>query len=314
MTMAEDLHRTVLALMGGLFISLGTASAQVEPTPERPHGDTLVYEELLREINGLSNELARTKAGVQDLSLQLRTHIARFEAETLRGDSALSALQAEASGIKGAVGSLGDKLEQKEQALDGRINTLDQRTGKHWSIMLLLVALVAAALVIAYWGLRKLLGTRVEKVGAELERINTDVQAKLVKVDTDFLSSLQKLIEAKPMMTNPKTTEADHSLALKVADEITRIEQNLAQMDAAVRGHKQLTAAVKRMHENLQAAGYQLPALLDKPYDEGMKVTAAFVTDEQYDKDQRIITRVFKPTVLHHGRMIQAGDVQVTQG
>ncbi|MBK8228911.1 MAG: hypothetical protein IPK70_17255 [Flavobacteriales bacterium] len=131
-----------------------------------------------------------------------------------------------------------------------------------------------------FFGLRRFFGKRVGAVGAELERIDADVQAKLVKVDAELMQ-LGKTATGQACVSQSKAvSEVDHSLALKVADEVTRIEQNLAQMDASVKGHKQLTAAVKRMHENLQASGYQLPELLGKAFDEGMKVTRGICSDE----------------------------------
>ncbi len=116
---------------------------------------------------------------------------------------------------------------------------------------------------------------------AELGRINEDMQAKMMKLDTDLLGSLEKLVQTRAApQTQAAAAEVDHSLALKVADEITRIEQNLTQMDSTVKGHKQLAAAVQRMKENLIANGYEIPDLLGKRYDQGMKLTAAFVPSE----------------------------------
>lgn len=229
-------------------------------------------------------------------------------------DALLSEVRTDADTLKGRTTTLKTTIDDQGSAFDGRLTTLDQRTGMHWAITLLLLGLLLGLLVLAYFGLKSLFSKRVGAVGAEVEKLSADVQAKLVKVDTDFVTALEKLVAAKPLAQSPAAAEEDHSLALKVADEITRIEQNLAQMDPAVKGHKQLSAAVKRMNENLVAAGYQVPELLGKPYDEGMKVTAAFVPDDNLEKDVRLITRVFKPTVLYRGKMIQAGDIQVSQG
>jgi len=268
-------------------------------------------------IQQLSKDLERTSTALRTLQGSViiqQSAQSNLAARVLYQDSLIQVILTDANALKGKASTLEADLGDQGHSLGGRISTLDQRTGLHWTLTLLLVGLLLGLLILAYLGLKGLLSKRVGAVGAKMDELNADVQAKLVKVDTDFITALEKLVEAKPLAPSPMAAEPDHSLALKVADEITRIEQNLAQMDPAVKGHKQLTAAVKRMNENLVAAGYQVPELLGKPYDEGMKVTAAFVPDENLEKDVRIITRVFKPTVLFSGKMIQAGDIQVSQG
>ena len=266
--------------------------------------------QLTIQLEATSKELQALQRSVTTYEVQQQKIRAKVEDQ----DSLIQLLRSEANALQGKTTLLETDLSAKDQALGGRISTLDQRTGQHWIITLLLVALLVGTLALAFWGLRQLLGKRVGAVGDELARINTDVQAKLLRVDSELLTSLEKLVHAKPVGLAALPAEVEHSLALKVADEVTRIEQNLAQMDVAVKGHKQLVAAVKRMHENLLAAGYQLPQLLGRPYDEGMKLTAAFVPDDSLKMDERVITRVFKPTVLFEGKMVQSGDVQVSQG
>lgn len=107
--------------------------------------------------------------------------------------------------------------------------------------------------------------------------------------------------------------DPDHTLTLKVADEITRIEMNLSRMDNSVKGHKQLTRAVERLKDNFAANGYEISSLLGKPYDEHMRLNADFVLDENLAPGTRTITAVSTPQVLYKGVMIQKATVTVTQ-
>lgn len=54
--------------------------------------------------------------------------------------------------------------------------------------------------------------------------------------------------------------------------------------------------------------------MLGLEYNEGMKVTANFILDESFEKDKRIITRIIKPQVNFNAYMIQAAQIEVTQG
>ena len=107
--------------------------------------------------------------------------------------------------------------------------------------------------------------------------------------------------------------EQDHSLALKVADEIIRIEINLAKMDPAVKGYKQLSKAVERIRTNFAANGYEIVDMLGQPYHEGMKVVANFVTDESLAEGAQIITGITKPQINYNGVMIQSAQITVSQ-
>lgn len=105
----------------------------------------------------------------------------------------------------------------------------------------------------------------------------------------------------------------DHSLATKIADEITRIEINLSRMDSSVRGYKQIAKSIERIRNNYRSNGYELVELLNKPYDEGMKMNADFVIDESLPPGMRIITSVSKPQINYNGVMIQKATVTVSQ-
>jgi hypothetical protein len=75
-----------------------------------------------------------------------------------------------------------------------------------------------------------------------LEEESIKLDSKLVEVLETQLKLKQ---EEKQIISTNASNEIDHSLALKVADEIIRIQKNLQQMDANTKGLKQLTASVK---------------------------------------------------------------------
>lgn len=110
-----------------------------------------------------------------------------------------------------------------------------------------------------------------------------------------------------------QANQQDHSLALKVADEIVRIETNLYRMDPATRGYKQLTRSVQRMKDCFMTKGYEISDLLGKPYNEGMKVVANLVEDENLPEGSAIITGIIKPQIIYNGKMIQAAQITVSQ-
>ena len=137
------------------------------------------------------------------------------------------------------------------------------------------------------------------------------MQEESIKLDSKLVELLDKKIEATPTPT--ANEQVDHTLALKVADEIVRIETNLSRMDTSVKGYKQLAKAVERIRTNFLANGYEIVEMLGKPYNEGMKVVANFVSDDTLTEGEQKITGIIKPQINYKGKMIQSAQITVSQ-
>ena len=137
------------------------------------------------------------------------------------------------------------------------------------------------------------------------------MQEDSVRLDNQMLTLIQEQIAVIPSQSD--NNKIDHSLALKVADEIVRIELNLSRMDSSVKGYKQLAKAVERIKNNFLANGYEIIDMLGKPYNEGMKVVANFVPDDTLKEGEQIITGITKPQINYNGQMIQSAQITVSQ-
>ena len=152
-----------------------------------------------------------------------------------------------------------------------------------------------------------------------MERIHTlqeklqEEQKKLKEESLSLDNKMIEIIEKQVTFDNKPTETVDHSLVLKVADEITRIELNLSRMDSSIKGYKQLTKGIERIKNNYMAKGYEISDMLGKPYNEGMRINADFVLDENMESGTRLITSITKPQVIYKGEMIQKAIVTVTQ-
>jgi hypothetical protein len=136
-----------------------------------------------------------------------------------------------------------------------------------------------------------------------------------MKLDNQVFWSLdfqKKLIKNE---SDPGELSAiDHSLVLKVADEIIRIQKNLSNLDQETKGVKQLEFAVERIQDNFKENGYEIVELLNKPYDQGMKLSAKFRPDSTLRKGEQVITRIIKPQVNFNNDIIQEAQVEVSVG
>lgn len=186
-----------------------------------------------------------------------------------------------------------------------------------WGIGVVIVVL-AIIIGIAYRLTKRIkLGTStigdVRKAQETLKAAQTKMQEESVKLDNQLLAIVQKQLDASASSVNKTTGEPDHSLVVKLADEIARIETNLSKMDKSVRGYKQLVQAKDRMINNVRANGYEIISLLGQEYNDGMQFQTRFVPDENLPEGKRIITGMIKMQVNYNGKMIQPAEIVVSQ-
>ena len=172
--------------------------------------------------------------------------------------------------------------------------------------------------IIARWLSRRIKsGTssidEVRKAQDALQAAQTKMQEESIKLDNKLIEIAEQQMKASVPTSGQGSAAIDHSLALKVADEIVRIELNLSRMDPSIKGYKQLAKAVERIKDNFQANGYEVVDMLGKPYNEGMKVTANFVSDDTLEQGKQVITGIIKPQINYNGKMIQSAQITVSQ-
>ncbi len=78
---------------------------------------------------------------------------------------------------------------------------------------------------------------------------------------------------------------------------------------------KQLSRSVQKLKDNLNANGYEIPELLGKQFNQGMKLTVvSSIPDDNLDKGEEVISKIIKPQVNYGGKMIQTAQVEVSIG
>ena len=230
-----------------------------------------------------------------------------------------------------AIDSLQDKCKSLEEAqstdrenINGKIDATDNnvRTNQDqlqsrtlYGVIVVIVVLVIIVGVACWLTKRIKSGTStigdVRRAQEALQAAQTKMQAESVKLDNQLLAIVQKQLDASS--ASKITGEPDHSLVVKLADEIARIETNLSKMDKSVRGYKQLVQAKDRMINNVRANGYEIISLLGQEYNDGMQFQTRFVPDESLPEGKRIITGMIKMQVNYNGKMIQPAEIVVSQ-
>jgi hypothetical protein len=221
------------------------------------------------------------------------------------------------SNLQNIADNLGVKMQQTNEKVSADLSIMNAKVTKntlYWIIAVLLIALFS---VLLFGWLKKQLIKEKSGLSDQIKKTSETLRDEQIKLDGQLIKLLDnqmKLMITERQTSSTKAEEVDHSLALKVADEIIRIQQNLSNMDSETKGLKQLSASVKRIQANFEGNGYEIVDMLNKRYDAGMKVTANFKPDENLRPDEQIITRIIKPQVNYKGIMIQSAQIEVSQG
>ena len=113
--------------------------------------------------------------------------------------------------------------------------------------------------------------------------------------------------------STPVDTEPDHSLPLKVADEIVRIQNNIDRMDSSDKNVSRLNKALDRMKSSFTAYGYEIVDMRAQEYTDNMPFEARFIPDTEIEEGKRIISGMDRLMVRYNGKMIQAPILAVRQ-
>ncbi len=287
-----------------------------------------------------SNEVSVLKRRVDVLSAnqsKLKKDLQQATYDAGRSKKVIKLLKQENAGLQAKVDSLSNVtavLANTQSANNDTINNKISNTDKNvassqstianrttWGIAII-VLVVILVIIAVYYILRKVkTGSdsiestidEVCKAQVSLQNSQKKLQEDSIKLDNKLLDIAQQQLDDKKKDSSTSGTVVDHSLALKVADEVARIEMNMSRMDPSVKGFKQLKKAVERIKDNYKANGYEIADMLGKPYNEGMRVNADFVVDEDLKPGERIITGITKPQVVYNGELIQKATIKVSQ-
>ena len=270
------------------------------------------------EISELKQKLNYQKVILGQQKTELSKLSSKTESQKKQIDSLKTATSHNVQNIQAIANDLGTKIQQTESTAKDSISKLDQdvNTNRLYWIIGTLATLLLGGII--YWLLGKRIANSKTDVETQIKNTKKSLEEESIKLDSKLVEVLESQLklkqEEKQTVSSNSNTEIDHSLALKVADEIIRIQKNLQQMDTNTKGLKQLSASVKRIQDNFASNGYELVEMLGKEYNEGMKVVANFIPNEDIESGKQIITRIIKPQVNYKNQMIQSAQIEVSVG
>lgn len=271
-----------------------------------------------QEIEGLTSKVNNQQTTIN----QQRNAINKITTKATRLESTVDSLsnliETNRSNINKIADELGTKIQKTGEQAETRISELggDVEKNRLYWIIATLVTLLLGALMYLLLGKRIKssqtdVETQIRNTKKSLEEESLKLDNKLIEVLETQLKVQQEESKNQPIATNEK---ADHSLALKVADEIVRMQKNISRMDADIKGLKPLEKGIERIQANFAANGYEMVNLLNNEYDERMNIDVInFVEDDTLESGKKIISKIIKPQINFNGILIQRAQVEVSQ-
>jgi hypothetical protein len=276
--------------------------------------NTLLKETLTiqKNIEKQNKEIESLKTKIATQNTQLKSLFQQTENLKLENDNLSKKIKNNSLNISSIAEDLGTKIQTTEINTIESISKLDKDVEKsrlYWIIGTLITLILGG---IVYWLLGKRIASSQTNIESQIRNTKKSLEEESLKLDAQLLEIINSQLKIKETQTNkPESGEKDHSLVLKVADEVTRILMNLEVMDKEIKGYKHLKKYSESILDNLKAYGYEIPQLLGMNYNSGMNMVATLEFDESVEAGKQIIKRIIKPQVNFEGKMIQAAKVTV---
>lgn len=262
---------------------------------------------LKTEISTLKQNQQSSNGKISDLSNTISAQSRNIDSLCKDISKVNEQIKQTSSDMKKDISDTNDNINYKEKAMMSAINTKSVYAG--------LIGLLALVLsVVIFIRYRR----RVNQSTLDLNNIDsqiTSLKNEQHRLEENIIASNDKLISAiekqAVVKTEDEIKDQDHSLALAVANELTRIQQNLNFMDPTVKGVSQLKNRAKAIMTTLNSKQYDIPDLLGKVYNEGDNIIATMELNEDMKEGTNRIKRVIKPQVSYKGKLIQAAEVFV---
>lgn len=273
------------------------------------NGDSLKIVNLQREVSNLKSTVSRLQQ--EDGTLRGLYQQQAKDLDSLRANQ-----HQQTENVKALAEKVGADISDANRKIDSNVNTLSESINSRSWLGTLGILIAIGLLACTYYILRKKISSgasTIDKIRSAQEVLETAqkaMQEESVKLDNRLVELMDK------QMSNNKLAEAqkaDHSFALKVGDEIAKIETNLSKMDPEVKGYRQLKQALKRIKDNFNAHGYEIVELLGLDYNDGMPFEAQFVPDETLPEGKRVISGITRLQINYNGEMIQSAKITVRQ-
>ena len=272
-----------------------------------------------QEIRKANKQFLSLKSENLKLSKEIRLINSNLRQTQMQLDSLKQTTRNNIEAIADTANKLEIQIQETSKKSDGQISEVKETVSN--KTLLGIIGILTALLVsgLLYWFLYRRQKTDKSDLIEQLSQTKISLEENLIKEfgrQAEMMETQLNLMKTQKLEVTTKIdSEPDHSLPLKLANEINLIERNINLMDAKTRGLKQLQASVGKLKDNLAANGYEIPDMLGRRFDQGMRViVTTSIPDETLENGQEVISKILIPQVNFNNKMIQTAQIEVSVG
>lgn len=300
-----------------LMLAIGGGLAFADEPFEQLKAQTQKIE---KRVDGLEKNAKQA----QDAAVELKKQVIDLASNDKSQQQRIAELSAKLNALEGKQTALGGSLEQLSKDTDEKTQTIDHTITTRSMWYGVAIAVLVLLLGGGYWYLRRRNDASEQTLSAQVKRAIDTVRSteeKIAKSDTALADSLFQILnklKVQEMSSSAsgqtKSTEPDHHLPLKLADEIHRMSKRLVSLPDDTKGLTPLQKSLERLEAELSDQGYEIVDHTGMTYTDNFSVKARFVPSDDLGPDQKIISKVVVPQVNYKGVMIRMADIEVSIG
>lgn len=311
----------VLIVLGGMLGHASAASNEQIPQDIRVKFGELenLNKQALEQINQIKAEsLKQQKTLISKITEQDEQH--QLQIKTLNDDLKILETKLQDS-IKAHTQTV-EELNQLNKSTAETTATINDSIATRTIAALIGLFLALALIATSYFLLRKKQAKSTEDLSSQVKLALDNVrqtEENIVKSDIQLADRLHEVLiqlkeQAKVTPVVQQNNEPDHSLPLKLADEIHRMRKRILALPEDTKGLKPLSKSLERLEDELSEQGYEIIDHTGMEFSENLSIQSRFIPSDELEQGQSIISKVVTPQVNFKGVLIRMADVEVSVG
>jgi len=211
------------------------------------------------------------------------------------------------------------KITDVKDFANSQLNNFQQVLDVRSIVGIVTAAALLILALVSFQMIRQRMKKTTEQLAEQVRKTQESLDTESLAIDKKLLRILEQQMTAAEQLRNNAqpfqiATVPDHTLPLKVGEEMHRMKKRLDHMHEDTKGLNALKNSLTRLEEKLNESGYEINDLLGQSFVDGLTVQARFIPADNLNPGDRIITKVIRPQINYQGVLIQEAHIEVSIG
>jgi hypothetical protein len=223
-------------------------------------------------------------------------------------------LETNLTALNDSLGITSNKLSISSVETKKKLGNIDKSIESKTLYIIIGSLVLLLFIVIVFFVLKISIKNKTKNLDDNIMETRNKMDIEIIKLDAKLVEILEKQVQVTELKSSVKNEEIDHSIFIKVANEIQRMRRRISNMPDDTKGIGALKNALRRLEEGLNDNEYELIDLTGQEYKEGINAKPRFVESEDLQKGQQIITKTIKLQINYKEKIIQPAEIEVSIG